>query len=96
MAPVGEDCRGGETLLARGGDRDLGLLLGGERQGEEGERGRFRSLEGDQDALGGEAGGEEEVVWPTIESMEKPSLLLISLLNSFLNRFGCDRARWLP
>ena len=60
---------------------------------------------GDHETLGGEAGGGEGgelagdllvVVCPTIESMEKPSLLLISLLNSLLNRFGWFKAWCVP
>ena len=99
----GDSCLGGDTEGCRRGDLLRGLGDREENGGEGGEWGRLTD-NGDHETLGGDAGGGEGgalagdllVVWPTIESMEKPSLLLISLLNSLLNRFGWFKAWWVP
>ena len=97
----GDSCLGGDTEGCRSGD----LLRGRGDRGEGGEWGRLTDGDnGDQETLGGEAGGGElagDVLLgveslPTMLSMEKPSLLLISLLNSLLNRFGWFKAWWAP
>ena len=101
---VGESCLGGDTEGCRSGDLLRGRGDREEKGGEGGEWGRLTDCNGDHETLGGEAGGGEGgvlagdllVVCPTIESMEKPSLLLISLLNSLLNRFGWFKAWWAP
>ena len=99
----GDSCLGGDTEGCRRGDLLRGLGDREENGGEGGEWGRLTD-NGDHETLGGDAGGGEGgalagdllVVCPTIESMEKPSLLLISLLNSLLNRFGWFKAWWVP
>ena len=101
----GDSCLGGDTEGCLSGDLLRGRGDLEEKGGEGGEWGRLTDCNGDQETLGGEAGGGEGgelagdllvVVCPTIESMEKPSLLLISLLNSLLNRFGWFKAWWVP
>ena len=100
----GDSCLGGDTEGCRSGDLLRGRGDREEKCGEGGEWGRLTDCNGDHETLGGEAGGGEGgvlagdllVVCPTMESMEKPSLLLISLLNSLLNRFGWFKAWWAP